>query len=118
MNVAIVGSREYPRMDAVRRYVRSLDEHDIVISGGARGVDTVAERAARHLGIRVAVYPADWAIHGLRAGAVRNKVIVEQAGRVVAFWDGESPGTKITIDLARKKGIPVIVYGPDGEPYE
>lgn len=48
--VAIVGSREYPKLDAVAEYVRDLPEGTIVISGGARGVDRTAENTARDLG--------------------------------------------------------------------
>jgi len=55
---------------------------------------------------------ADWQQYGRRAGAIRNRRIVAAASRVVAFWDGASKGTSITIDMARELGKPVEVIGP------
>ena len=51
--VAIVGSRDFPDMVAVTDYVNELPQDTRVISGGARGVDTVAEKAARDRGMWV-----------------------------------------------------------------
>jgi len=59
MNVAIVGSRDYPDLDYVRLYVQEcVYETDIVVSGGARGVDTEATRAHLARGGRIAVFHA------------------------------------------------------------
>lgn len=102
--VAIIGSRGYTNLDAVRRYVMSLPPNSLVISGGARGVDTVAEQTARQCGLPVKIFPADWNKHGKQAGYLRNVQIVEAADYVVAFWDGESKGTAHTIRIARQKG--------------
>ena len=46
MRVAIVGSREYSDIDAIVEYVNSLPADTIVVTGGARGVDQIAEAAA------------------------------------------------------------------------
>lgn len=110
MKIAVVGSREYPDMEGVRRFIRALPKDVVVISGGARGVDSVAEEEARVQGLTVEIYPADWARYGRRAGYVRNKIMVDKADKVVAFWDGKSKGTKHTIDLARKASKPLCVF--------
>ena len=107
--VAIVGSREYPDLEAVRSYIRYLPSNVIIVTGGALGVDTIAEKTANYLGNQCEVYEADWNKHGRAAGPIRNKLIVDNCDRVVAFWDGKSPGTKNTIELARKAGKPVEV---------
>jgi len=102
--VAIVGSRDYPQPGAVRGFVRSLAaEHQdlVIVSGGARGVDLIAEGEARKLGVPVKVWPADWERHGRRAGYLRNVKIVADSNRVVAFWDGTSRGTAHTVGIAR-----------------
>ena len=114
MRIAIVGSRDYGDMTRVIDFVRSLDKLDVVVSGGARGVDTVAARTAQLCGLTVVEYPADWSL-GRHAGFVRNTQIVENCDRVVAFWDGVSHGTRDTIMRARKAGIPVEVID-DGDP--
>lgn len=108
--VAIVGSRDFPDVDMVRLYVRSLPKGTIVVSGGARGVDHIAEVCAAACGLRTEIYHADWDKHGRAAGYLRNHSIVAVASRVVAFWDGESRGTEHTVKLAREKGKPVEVH--------
>jgi hypothetical protein len=111
---AIVGSRDYPDLEAVRRYVATLPEGCVVVSGGARGVDRVAAHEARQRGLRVVEYLADWDRFGRRAGFLRNEQIVAAADTVIAFWDGESRGTKHTIDLARRHHKPCHVILPGG----
>lgn len=107
--VAIVGSREGVSRLRVGAYVCSLPKDTIIVSGGARGVDQAAEFYAKHAGLEIIVFPAEWDKYGKRAGFVRNKLIVDAADRIVAFWDGASKGTKHTIDLALKQGKPVEV---------
>ena len=82
------------------------------VSGGARGVDKFAERLARARGMDVRVIQPDWDTHGKRAGYLRNREIVEACQWVVAFWDGESKGTKHTIDLALKAKLHLTVFFP------
>jgi hypothetical protein len=112
VRVAIVGSRDYPHRARVKQYVVLLPSDTIVVSGGARGPDTWAVEAATARGMYPLVYRADWENLGRRAGFMRNQQIVETADRIVAFWDGESKGTKHTIDLARKAGKSVEVITP------
>lgn len=113
--IAVVGSRDYQNLDAVRQFIREQDRTTVIISGGARGVDAVAVEEARRLRMPYEIYPAEWHRYGRRAGAMRNHTIVEKADEVVAFWDGKSAGTKITIDLARASKKPVrIVDDRDG----
>lgn len=111
-NVAIVGSRTYPDLDLVREYVAELPEGTVVISGGARGVDSVAEQAARKRGLETLVVYPDWKTYGKSAGMRRNITIVDSADLIVAFWNRESKGTKHTIAYAEKKLKPVIVVPP------
>lgn len=113
--LAIVGSRNYPQMHLVSAFVRRLRPTTAVVSGGARGVDTVAEKTARDRGLEVIVFLADWDRLGRSAGMKRNKDIVDAADGVVAFWDGKSRGTANSIERAKRAGKWLRVYGPDGE---
>jgi hypothetical protein len=114
--IAIVGSRDFPRRDLVEQFVGALPAGSIVVSGGARGVDSFAEEAARRRGLEVRVLRADWDRLGAKAGPIRNSELVANADRVVAFWDGKSRGTLDTVGKALAAGLPVEVYGVDGEP--
>lgn len=113
--IAIVGSRSYPYPDTVRAYVNSLPLNAVIVSGGARGVDSVAEATAKARGMKALIFPADWARHGKQAGFLRNQDIIAVCDRLVAFWDGQSRGTAHSLWLAQQAGKPVIVYDSKGE---
>jgi hypothetical protein len=114
MRVGIVGSRNYPSEPTVRSYVRSLPAGTVVVSGGARGVDSWAEDEARRCGLEVVVYkPLEVVIRsrGFAAAAHhRNQAIAKGCDRLVAFSVGVSRGTASTIRYARELGRPTEVY--------
>lgn len=113
--IAIVGSRQYPRLDLVKNFVISLNPlQHIVISGGAIGVDQVAEETARSIGIQTEIYKADWNQYGKSAGAIRNRTIVERADEVYAYWDEKSKGTLISINISRELNKKLFVFGRNG----
>jgi len=114
VKVAIVGSRTFFDRQLVERVVKRLVERDpsvVIVSGGAQGADTLAERAARRLcSTAPIVFPAEWHLHGRSAGFIRNQAIVNESDELVALWDGVSAGTMHSISLARRKPIPTYVY--------
>jgi hypothetical protein len=112
--VAIIGSREYTKQRGaspqnIIRYVRSLPENAVVVSGGATGVDSIGVSAAEQRGLETVVFPAEWDKYGKSAGFRRNHDIVNAADIVIAFWDGKSRGTKHSMGLARKQNKPLYV---------
>jgi predicted Rossmann fold nucleotide-binding protein DprA/Smf involved in DNA uptake len=116
MKTAIVGSRNITDYD-LNEALEGLTVTEI-ISGGAMGVDTLAEVYAKDKGLPLQIFPADWKAHGSKAGPLRNKQIVEACEQLVAIWDGSSKGTATTIRMAQKAGKPVRVvapYPPKGE---
>jgi len=113
--VGIVGSIDFPTPELVEAYVAGLPASVTVVSGGAKGVDSWAEAAARERGLGVEVFHADWRGLGRRAGPIRNGQIVGGSDRIVAFWDGHSRGTLNTIVQAHRAGLEIHIYGPSGE---
>lgn len=114
VKMAIVGSRHTGTVDfnLVMDELRQRMEKPIVevISGGAKGYDTMAALWATLRGIAVTELRPDYQKHGRAATFIRNRTIVDSADIVVAFWDGKSRGTKYTIDYAEKKNkITIIV---------
>lgn len=107
--IAIVGSRKFRELSLVKDYIDSLPLDTIIVSGGALGVDQMAEASALARGMTTQIYLADWKNFGRKAGAIRNAEIVAEADEVVAFWDGESKGTAITIEFTRKAGKPLKI---------
>lgn len=115
MKVLVCGSREYPLMRLVKERVDQLDVNDIVLVGGARGVDSVAEAAARERLLTVERYPALWEKHGKAAGYLRNIDMLRQhPDLVIAFHDGKSRGTMHTMREARARGIPIELWDKEG----
>ncbi len=113
MNVAIVGGRDFDDYEQFKSCV-SGEKHKFksIVSGGARGVDSLAERYGREMGVPVKIYLPDWTKHGKSAGPIRNKQIIEAADCVIAFWDEKSPGTRSSIKIAEelKKPTTIFVY--------
>lgn len=107
---AIVGSRNYLILEHVRKWVNMLPDDTIVLSGGARGVDTTAIEAAQARGLETIVLEADWKHGGDRAGLSRNVDIAKQCDLATAFWDGCSTGTVHVIKQIRKLGKEVKVW--------
>lgn len=113
--LAIVGSRGFSNLELVVEFVSKLKPTTMVISGGARGVDVTAEDAAKARGLVVTSYPAQWEIHGRKAGIMRNAKLVQEATYVVAFWDERSRGTHDTIRRARSAGKLWAVFNEAGK---
>lgn len=107
MKVAVIGSRNLI-VNKLEKYL-PLDTTEIV-SGGAKGVDTSAREYAMANGIKLTEFLPEYEKYGRSAPLKRNITIIEYADVVLAFWDGESRGTKFVIDNCRRTGIPVKVY--------
>lgn len=113
----IAGGRDFSNYELLREKVVSLYENSLkgytlyLVSGGARGADRLGERFATEHGIASYLFPAEWDKYGKSAGFRRNHQMAEFADGLLAFWDGESRGTKHMINIMRQLGKPVqIVY--------
>lgn len=115
MRILITGSREWHDYTAVEydlRHVAAglLPETVTVVHGAARGADTLAAMAAKHLGCAVEEHPADWDAHGKAAGHLRNQVMVDLGADVcLAFPTPSSRGTWDCVRRAERAGIPVSI---------
>jgi hypothetical protein len=112
MTVAIVGSRSFDNYSRMRHTLFFLFEGNIdeIVSGGAQGADKLAEQYADEYDIPIRIFAPDWESFGKSAGYIRNKIIVEHADHVVAYWDGKSKGTQHTIEIAQKERLPVTIF--------
>ena len=115
MNIAIIGSRGFSDYAFLKERMESLCESvhvTRVISGGAKGADSLAAAWTKEKGIPLLEILPDWQKYGRSAGFKRNSQIIEAADICVAFWDGVSRGTAHSISLAKAKGIKVLIYCP------
>lgn len=121
IRIIVAGSRDFDDYSllklTLKEYINGLDIADlsqvVIISGAARGADTLGEYFAYDYQIAVRKFPAKWDEIGKRAGWVRNaemaKYAAEKHGVLFAFWDGKSRGTKNMIDLANRYSLEVHV---------
>ena len=120
MNLAIVGSRTFDNYEMLTSKIDEICANNNIeigkiVSGGARGADRMGERFAKERGIETLIFPAEWNKYGKRAGFIRNETIIDNCDICIAFWDGESRGTKHDIDLCKQKGkvCYVVYFGTD-----
>ena len=131
MRTIVAGSRSIVEQETVNYVLNKLVLEGFlgiteVVSGKAKGVDTLAENWAHTEGIPVQEFPADWdnvdipgakkksrrdgSVYNVLAGYMRNQDMADYADALVAIWDGKSKGTKDMIERARKKGLAIYVY--------
>ena len=118
MKIGIVGSRTFQNYSLLEKTIREnvdIESIDEVISGGAVGADRLGERFATIHKIKKTVFYPEWNKYGKIAGNLRNIKIVRSSDLVFAFWDGESKGTKHSIDLCRQHDKQVIIQRFKGE---
>lgn len=112
MKIGVVGCRhfnDYRFLKAILVKHTKLGEHSIV-SGGAKGADSLAKKYAQEFNIPIEEFFPDWNRHGRSAGPRRNKQIVDASDIIIAFWNGRSMGTASTVGLAVKVKKPVYIY--------
>ena len=121
--ILVCGGRDYIDIDKLYCALDSVvDKHGLwhsdypnncvsqellIVSGGARGVDTFARDWAEARGARINEYFPNWSKYGLRAGPLRNQEMLdnERVDLVVAFPGGA--GTADMISRAHRAGIEV-----------
>jgi predicted Rossmann fold nucleotide-binding protein DprA/Smf involved in DNA uptake len=106
MKLAINGSRTIENLD-LNEYIK--EKPAVVISGGAKGIDTIAWEWALENNIEIIVHRPDYNKDGKWAALKRNDIIVEEADKIIAFWNGKSTGTKYVIEKAKKLNKPLEI---------
>ena len=114
MKIIIAGGRDFSNYQLLREkcnWYFSRKKPTAILCGKAKGADSLGEQYAKETHIPIRYFPADWKTYGKRAGMVRNRQMLKEADGLIAFWDGNSHGTKNMIQIAREQGIPVrVVY--------
>jgi hypothetical protein len=100
--LAVIGSRTFDDYQIVKEELDSLS-FSTIVSGGAKGADSLAARYAKENNKKLIVFLPDWEKFGKSAGMIRNKKIVDHCDELIAFWNGESKGTSNSINLATKQ---------------
>jgi hypothetical protein len=81
-----------------------------IVSGGAEGIDTLAERYAREHSLMFKKFEPEYYKYGKNAPLMRNAQIIEYANLILAFWDGKSRGTAQAVKLCCETDKPVEIF--------
>jgi predicted Rossmann fold nucleotide-binding protein DprA/Smf involved in DNA uptake len=145
VNVAVVGSRDWPDLERVQLLVRAFVRafaakypDGALVSGGARGVDRTAEQQAARCGLRVysfrprerpdgryevvLVDGEDFVPYGggntyptWGSAAFARNRMIVQHSSRVVAFNAGSKGTSATVAAARAARVDVHEYVYDGE---
>lgn len=113
--VVIGGCRDYNNYNIFKIHVDHLLQNIrnkfniVIVSGGATGVDAMAERYAKENSFPFELFSADWNRYGKSAGPKRNEQMVQVADYVIAFWDFQSRGTKSLIEFTKQYNKPLRI---------
>jgi len=107
--IGVIGSRTFKDYELLKKELDKFPPF-ILLSGGAMGADRLAEKYATERGFEKIIHLPDKKKYGRGAYHRRNELIVADADEMVAFMTPESKGTSHSLELARKKGIPVTIF--------
>ena len=107
MKVAIIGSRKYKNYNVFSKCLDAFFEKigwtpTMVYSGGAKGVDEMAEKYCVHHSIPITIHYAQWKKYGKAAGPIRNELIVKNSDIILAFPRKGGKGTQNAIKIAKR----------------
>lgn len=114
MNIGMIGNRTGWTYSFVKKKLLELNVYksDIIISGGAEGVDTFAQKYAKEIGARINIIYPDPNKPIPQRYFDRNKEIVLLSDVIIAFNknNSERTGTYNTINYAKNiKGKKIII---------
>lgn len=117
-NVIVCGSRHFENRAFVYETLTRLHARwsfEVVLTGGAEGVDKFADQWAYENGIHRTIFMANWKKFGNRAGPIRNQrmIIYGRPDLVVAFPGGA--GTADMMRQARESGVQVIEISEEND---
>lgn len=115
--VAVVGSRRFTDYDLMKQILNQQhDKIGMIISGGAKGADTLAQRYAKDNGIPMHIIYPEYEKYGKRAPLRRNVTIANLAEKMIAFGYPDSRGTRHVVDKMKQLNKPYvfIMYSGNG----
>lgn len=119
LKLVIVGSRSITNkvylymalIAAIGNGVITAADQVEIISGGAKGVDSLAKEYAIDKDYIYREFLPDYKKYqGKVAPLIRNKEMADYGDVLIAVWDGVSTGTQHIVKYMRQLGKPVFVY--------
>ena len=111
MKAIVCGGRDFSDLEYLYQtldHCRKWWNLDFIITGGAKGADSLAHLWAKDRKLTTHVMNADWNTHGKAAGMIRNRQMLKEEPDVVIAFKGGA-GTENMITISRQAGIPVFI---------
>ena len=131
VNVCVVGSRNFNDYEILSSVLCSFSSKSKLIKnaskikflcGGARGADSLGEVWAKKNNYETESFIPDWGANPNTAGFIRNVQMATLTDVLIAFWDGESRGTKHMLKTCHSFNImngddylDIFLYRTNGE---
>lgn len=118
MIILVCGDRNWNDFNTIDKFLSTLQKGTEIVEGDCRGADKICGYLARKRGFIVHAEPANWGIHGHKAGPIRNRMMLDKyhPKLVVAFHNNinKSKGTKSMLNFAQMYGIQILIISSDG----
>ncbi len=105
MKILIAGSRTITDMDILLKVIKlsgyKITSSDEIVSGGARGVDTLAEIYAKNNGIPIKIFKPDWDKYGKSAGVIRNYEMAKYCDIGIVIHNGSNGSMNMIRNLVK-----------------
>lgn len=111
MKILVCGGRDYEDYDRLEDELNLMWRaygNFTIISGMARGADSLAVKYAEKYDCPVEKYPADWVKYGSAAGPIRNQQMLDEGKPDIVVSCPGGKGTDHMKRISRKAGIEVI----------
>lgn len=111
MRIIVAGGRYFNDYEKLKKVCDKILQNQTeieIVSGTAKGADKLGEKYAEEKGYKIKQFVPYFSV-GKKGGIIRNRLMSEYADALIAFWDGESRGTKNMIELAKKAGLKVRI---------
>lgn len=113
MKIIIAGSRTIINMNLLIKAIKlssfEITSTDEIVSGGARGVDTLGEKYAKQHNIKLTIFKPNWDKYGIKGGVIRNTQMSRYADCAIVVHCG-SKGSIDMINKMKKLNKPVFEY--------
>lgn len=112
--IIVAGSRDFFDYEFLKERLdnalKNITEEIEIVSGKAKGADTLGEQYAKERGYKIKEFPADWNGLGRKAGPLRNEEMAKYANACVVFRKNFSRGSSDMINRAKNHLLKLKVY--------
>lgn len=105
MKIVIAGSRNITDINILLKAINlsgyKITSSDEIISGGAKGVDTLALIYAKKKNIPVTIFKPDWDKYGKSAGVIRNYEMAKYCDAGIVIHNGSNGSINMVKNLIK-----------------